>query len=105
MDFTVLQEDGTAIGNAHLFKINFWARHAEFSVWLGKKSVWGQRYGTEVIRLLAEFAFMRLNLHKVYLSVDDDNLGAIRCYEKAGLRKMEFFVMKFLKTDNTSIES
>ncbi|ALC84165.1 acetyltransferase [Bacillus gobiensis] len=87
VDFTVLQEDGTAIGNAHLFNVNPWSRKAEFGVWLGEKSVWGQGYGTEVTRVLAEFAFMRLNLHKVYLSVDADNFGGIRCYEKAGFKK------------------
>ncbi|MGG4342011.1 GNAT family N-acetyltransferase [Paenibacillus lautus] len=85
--FTVLNLDGKLLGNAQLFKIDPWARKAEFGIWIGDKSVWGQGYGTEVTQVLVQFAFERLNLHKVYLTVDATNAGAIRCYEKAGFQR------------------
>ncbi|WP_092506285.1 GNAT family N-acetyltransferase [Virgibacillus salinus] len=56
-------------------------------MWIGEKSEWGKGYGTEVVEILVNFAFSRLNLHKVYLTVDSDNIGAIRCYEKVGFYK------------------
>ncbi len=81
---TILNEAAEPIGNAQLFKIDPWNRNAELGLWIGEKSAWGKGYGTEVIGILVQFAFNRLNLHKVYLTVDSDNLRAIRCYEKAG---------------------
>ncbi|MDV2682792.1 GNAT family protein [Alkalihalophilus lindianensis] len=82
--FTIVGEDNKPIGNAQLFKIDPWNRHAEIGLWIGEKSEWGKGYGTEVTEILVQFAFNRLNLHKVYLTVDADNVGAIRCYEKVG---------------------
>jgi len=40
-----------------------------------------------VTRVVLDFAFERLNLHKVYLTVDADNPSAIRSYNKAGFKK------------------
>lgn len=85
--FTITREDGIPIGNTQLFNIHPWSRHAEFGIWIGDKKVWGKGYATEVIGVVLDFAFERLNLHKVYLTVDADNPGAIRAYEKAGFYK------------------
>ena len=38
----------------------------------------------EAVRLLLDFAFRDLNLHRVYLHVFDTNAAAIRIYEKVG---------------------
>lgn len=84
--FTILKDDGLPIGNAQLVKINPWSRHAEFGIWIGEKTEWGRGYGMEVTHILLRFAYKRLNLHKVYLTVDADNIRAIRCFEKAGFR-------------------
>ena len=86
--FTIIKEDGIPIGNTQLFNIHPWSKHAEFGIWIGDKMVWGQGYATEVTCIVLDFAFDRLNLHKVYLTVDADNPGAIRSYEKAGLNKV-----------------
>ncbi|KZS48426.1 acetyltransferase [Paenibacillus glucanolyticus] len=85
--FTIIKEDGIAIGSTQLFKIHPWSKHAEFGIWIGNKMVWGKGYATEVTSVVLDFAFERLNLHKVYLTVDADNPGAIRSYEKAGFKK------------------
>ncbi|MBP1949899.1 GNAT family N-acetyltransferase [Virgibacillus litoralis] len=85
--FTIFNKEDKSIGNAQLYKINPWNRNAELGLWIGEKSEWGKGYGTEVVEILVNFAFSRLNLHKVYLTVDSDNIGAIRCYEKVGFYK------------------
>ncbi|WP_136605650.1 GNAT family N-acetyltransferase [Paenibacillus dokdonensis] len=85
--FTIIKEDGIPIGNTQLFNIHPWSKHSEFGIWIGDKRVWGQGYATEATSVVLKFAFERLNLHKVYLTVDADNPGAIRSYEKSGFKK------------------
>jgi len=43
-------------------------------------------YGTEAMRLLTEFGFMELNLHKVRLFVFSNNPRAQHVYEKLGFK-------------------
>jgi RimJ/RimL family protein N-acetyltransferase len=44
----------------------------------------GMGIGEEVVRLLTEYAFRRLNAHKVWLGCSADNLRAVKCYLNAG---------------------
>lgn len=86
--FTVMElESSENIGSAQLFGINHWARSAELGLWIGEKSSRGKGYGTDIVHTLLGFAFHRLNLHKIMLTVDEDNPGAMRCYEKCGFRR------------------
>ena len=59
-------------------------RSAELQIRLGEAAERGQGYGTEVVRLLLDFAFKDLNLHRVYLHVFSTNTAVIRVYEKVG---------------------
>jgi RimJ/RimL family protein N-acetyltransferase len=54
---------------------------------IGEKDCWNQGYGTEATRLILEFAFGELGLHRVWLDVDSDNRRARRAYEKAGFKQ------------------
>lgn len=86
VDFTVLTLDGRAIGSVHLAGIDPWARRAELGIFIGEPEYRARGFGTEITVLLTRFAFRELNLHKVWLTVDADNVAAVRCYEKAGYR-------------------
>lgn len=44
----------------------------------------GKGIGKEVSRLLTEYAFKRLNLHRLWLGVSADNLRAVKCYLDTG---------------------
>lgn len=79
-----LLETDTLIGSCQLHSINYVHRSAELQIRLGEKSEWGRGYGTEAVRLLLDFAFKDLNLHRVYLHVFSTNSAAIRVYEKVG---------------------
>lgn len=56
---------------------------AHLSIMIEKKS-WDRGYGTEAITGMLDFLFDRLNLHRIWLRVDENNARAIRCYEKCG---------------------
>ena len=79
--------DRVPIGNIGLHSIDWKNRNAELGIVIGEKAYWGQGYGTDAIRTLLGLAFHEMNLHRVFLRVDEDNARGIRCYEKVGFRR------------------
>ncbi|HIE39784.1 MAG TPA: N-acetyltransferase [Anaerolineales bacterium] len=79
--------EGIHIGNIGLHGINWKDRSAELGIVIGEKEYWGQGYGTDAIRTLLRVAFEGMNLHRIYLRVDADNVRGIRCYEKCGFHR------------------
>lgn len=84
------------IGNVKIDRFDWIARTCEFGILLGSSKYRGKGIGTEVTRLVLDYAFHTLNLHKVLLAVYGNNPAAIRAYEKSGfvlegtLRKQVF---------------
>jgi RimJ/RimL family protein N-acetyltransferase len=56
---------------------------------IGEKSMRGKGIGTELINKLIEYGFNTLKKEKIILNVYSWNVGAIKCYEKAGFYKTE----------------
>ena len=79
--------DGVHIGNVGLHSIDWKNRHAEFGITIGEKAYWGQGYGTDATRAILSLAFGEMNLHRIFLRVDTDNVRGIRCYEKVGFQR------------------
>ncbi|MFN2131694.1 MAG: GNAT family N-acetyltransferase [Anaerolineae bacterium] len=84
--FAIETNDGIHIGNIGLHDINWLHRSAEMGIVIGHKQYWGKGYGSDAIRTLLRFAFDEMNLHRVQLTVYEDNARAIRAYEKCGFR-------------------
>ena len=57
---------------------------ARFSIGIFDTTKFGLGIGTEVTKLVLDYAFNILKYHKVYLRVLEYNKRAIRCYEKCG---------------------
>lgn len=72
------------IGNIGVFDINSVGHSAELGIVIGNKAYWNKGYCTEAITLMLKHCFETLNLNRVSLQVYENNLGAIRCYEKVG---------------------
>lgn len=72
------------IGNCGLFGIELVPRSTELGIMIGDKSEWNKGYGAEVMTLLLRHCFETLNLNRAYLRVYEDNVRAVRSYEKAG---------------------
>lgn len=81
------RESDTHIGNIKLGNINWIHRHAELGILIGEKKFWGKGHGTEACKLVVDYAFAQLNLHKVWLAVFSDNPGAYNIYHKMGFRE------------------
>ena len=72
------------IGNIKLGPMNWIARTAPLGIMIGDRQFWGKGYGTEAIRLILDYAFNTLNLHKVIAGVVAVNQASKRAFEKAG---------------------
>lgn len=82
-----LRETNMLIGVCQLRNIDYIHRNAELQIRIGEVAQRGQGYRTEAVKLLLDFAFKDLNLHRVSLHVFGGNLAAVRAYEKAGFVK------------------
>ncbi|UIJ58063.1 GNAT family N-acetyltransferase [Amycolatopsis acidiphila] len=77
------REDGRFLGDLALNDIDADNESAAFRIALAPGAV-GRGYGTEATRLVLEFAFETVGLHRVSLEVYDFNSRARRAYEKCG---------------------
>ena len=80
-------EEAQPIGHLGLLEIHSLHRRAELALSIGEKEYWSRGYGTDAVRAALRYAFQELGLRRVYLITDEDNLRAIRCYEKCGFRR------------------
>lgn len=80
----LVMPEGRHIGNIKLGPIHPHYSHADISYFIGDRSCWGKGYATQAIKLITEWAFSDLNLHKVQAGVFDENLGSIKALQKAG---------------------
>lgn len=81
--FAIETADGKHIGNVWLWDIEPRHRRAELRIVMDLEHA-GKGAGTEAISQLCDYAFERLNLHKVYAYVLAINPRARRAFEKAG---------------------
>ena len=80
------KKSGQHVGNAKLGPIQWVHRSAIFSILIGEKDLWGKGVGMEATRLMIEYGFNRLNLHRIDLGVFAEHEAAVKCYEKVGFK-------------------
>ena len=92
----IVDRDGESIGLVELVEIDHIHRRAEFQIIIAPE--WQHRgYATLAARLVMAYAFDVLNLYKLYLVVDMENVHARHLYAKLGFTeegvlRREFFV-------------
>ncbi|MDD5356024.1 MAG: GNAT family protein [Candidatus Omnitrophica bacterium] len=92
-----LKKNSKHIGNTTLHQINWKDRNAQIGILIGDKKSWGKGYGTEVFRLIRDYAFKRLNLHRIYSALVVENKGSLNAlkkvgYEVEGIARDHFFL-------------
>ena len=80
----VRKTDHLTIGLVGLYRLDDQARHAEFRIIIGEKEMWGQGIGSQCAKVIIRYAFANLNLNKVWLGVNEENIQAVKSYEKTG---------------------
>lgn len=79
--------DDTLIGDVAIQDIHPMNRNANIRIAINNSSHRGKGYGTEALRLMLEYGFGILNLHRIELSVFSYNERAIHVYEKIGFKR------------------
>ena len=77
----------TPVGSVYVRDIDNTHHKAEYGIFIGEECARGKGYGTAAAKLMIEYCFKELSLHKLMLRVYADNPQAIRSYEKAGFEK------------------
>ncbi|MBP2833680.1 GNAT family N-acetyltransferase [Aquimarina sp. U1-2] len=80
-------QSNSLIGMSFLKDINLIHRTAEFAIFIGDDNAKGKGYAKEATLKTITFAFNNLNLHRVFLKVQEDNHSAIKLYEKCHFKK------------------
>lgn len=79
-----LAETSQHIGNIYLKDIDWVVRQATLDVLIGEIGQRGKGYGQAAMRSLIGHAFEDLSLLRLHLTVLEDNVAAIKLYEKCG---------------------
>jgi ribosomal-protein-alanine N-acetyltransferase len=80
----VLKDGDRHIGNIKLGSINWIHRYGDIGILIGEKDCWGKGYATEAIKLVADYAFKAIGLHKVIAGCYETAKGSIKAFMNAG---------------------
>lgn len=79
--------DGRDIGLISLHRLDPRNSSAELRIIIGEPSEWDKGYGGDAVKLLVDYAFNVLNLHRIYLRVTEYNKRAIACFRTSGFER------------------
>jgi len=82
IDFSFVEKD-ILVGMGGFINIDKINANAEFYIMISPL-LQGKGYGKLLSLWMYNFAFIELNLHKIYLYTNDDNIAAYKIYEYAG---------------------
>jgi len=75
------------IGIISLFQVIRGSLQSAFIGYFVDKNYNGMGFGTEAVKLIVDYAFKQLNLHRIEAGVMPHNIGSIRVLEKSGFHK------------------
>lgn len=97
------------IGNTAFMDFHQVNRSAEIGIMIGEKDYWDQGYGTEALRLMCDYGFNTLNMHRIYLRVFQGHDRGSKAYQKVGfvyegtMRQARYHAGRYWDVDFMSI--
>lgn len=83
INFEIHAKDSRLIGYCGLH-INWVYSNAEFGIYIGDTYYLGRGIGIAALRLLCNYGFNDLNLHRIWCEVYSNNINATKLYRKIG---------------------
>lgn len=92
-------EGGSAkpIGNCGLHEIDSKDHKAIFGMVIGEKDYWSKGFGTEAARLIINYGFQQLNLHRISSAAFAFNERSIKLHKKIGFQEEGHLRQAFFK--------
>jgi RimJ/RimL family protein N-acetyltransferase len=82
----VLKETGQHVGCIGLHNIDWVHRYAELGIVIGEKEAQGKKIGKQAWKVISDYGFETLNLHRIYAIIADENIPSIKSAEAAGFK-------------------
>jgi RimJ/RimL family protein N-acetyltransferase len=79
-----LKDSNKHIGNIKIDPINKSENSGEYGILMGDHTNWGKGYAKEASIKIIKYCFNTLKLSKITLGVVEDNIAAVKLYEKIG---------------------
>ncbi|MCD0485482.1 GNAT family N-acetyltransferase [Streptacidiphilus sp. ASG 303] len=76
--------DGVLVGLVRLHGAEPETGCAELDIYLGEKAYWGRGHATDAMRTVCRYGFEKMRLHRISLTVVEENHAARRVYRKVG---------------------
>lgn len=79
--------DNKFIGTAKIDKIDDYNKSAEIGIMIGDKTKWGKGISIEVYKILMDYAFGQLKLHRLWGGTNGNNIAMKKTFLKVGFRE------------------
>jgi [ribosomal protein S5]-alanine N-acetyltransferase len=84
--FAIITKAGDLhIGNVCLENISWENRSGEIAILIGEKDFWGKGIATEAYKLIIDYGFNMLDLHRLYSGMTIRNKAMIKVAERSGM--------------------
>ncbi|MEW6686468.1 MAG: GNAT family protein [Candidatus Edwardsbacteria bacterium] len=88
LPFVIMVKNGDVqIGITALRKIDQINNQAELAISIGEKEYWEKGFGSEATQLMIDYAFNTLNLHRLYLYLDERAKHRLEAFEQLAFKK------------------
>lgn len=79
-----VRSDDDLLGLVNIDDLDWTNSHAEIGIALTDKSARGKGYASEALRLICDYAFRELGLHRVWSRIIDGNEASMKLFSAAG---------------------
>ena len=87
INFAIETKEGIHVGSVSLEGVSLDHHRATFGIFIGDKNYWNQGMGSEAARLIIDYGFKKLKLHRIELGVLEYNPRAIKVYKRLGFKR------------------
>lgn len=85
--FIITDKNACPIGFVNLFSIDIEKKQAEMGVMIGDKRYWSKGLAYKAVSLAMEYAFLHMDIKRIYIETGESNLPALRLFSKLGFEK------------------
>lgn len=80
------KDDSKLIGCCGLTHLNWKEGHGEVSIYIGEEKWQSKGYASDALKLLLDYGFRELRLHRIYAIIYEYNEASVNFFEKNGFR-------------------